>query len=88
MKKIGVRRQEKPENRETPVKETVKLCRSPRKAVVIVTRMGGGDDSIAGERYRLELRRVKDKWRPAQLGRQVKCRPGRGHAYWSRKPCI
>ena len=59
-----------------------------RDATVLVTAEGLGDDSVAGERYRLLYRQGADgDWELEDAGVQVRCHAGRGHAGWSAAPC-
>lgn len=51
-------------------------------AIITYTVVGLADDSLAGVRYRIELKRNADIWRIAWVGQQTKCKPGRGHQDW------
>lgn len=61
---------------------------SPDGAIVTLTERGVLDDSIAGIRYRFDLRRMGEQWEIRRAGRQVQCQPGRGHQDWSAAACI
>ena len=66
----------------------------PNLAVVIITQMGLGDDSVAGIRYRAELMpttkssQADKQWEMVWAGSQVTCQLGRGHQDWSTKRCL
>jgi hypothetical protein len=63
------------------------LTKSQGEQVVLFTRRNLPDDSVRGERYRLEFRLVDGKWVLVWAGRQVSCWPGRGHGGWAKTPC-
>ncbi|WP_425214384.1 hypothetical protein [Tumidithrix helvetica] len=58
------------------------------RAIALLTRTGGGDDSVSGLRYRIELVKQKNQlWRIIWVGTQTKCQPERGHQDWSSQLC-
>jgi len=57
------------------------------KAVVTLTQTGLLDDSVAGMRYRVELRAFGNQWEVIWIGKQQKCYPNRGHTDWSTELC-
>lgn len=67
--------------------EAVTLLASPDQQVVLFTQLGLPDDSVLGMRHRLEFLREGGQWQLSWAGRQVSCRPGRGHEDWSTQPC-
>ena len=67
--------------------EAVTLLASPDQQVVLFTQLGLPDDSVLGMRHRLEFLPEGDQWQLSWAGRQVSCRPGRGHEDWSTLPC-
>ena len=69
-----------------PTAET--LVRRDRFAVVLVTITGLLDDSVRDVRTRVVLTRGPAGWAVQSAGRQVRCRPGRGHADWSAGFCV
>jgi hypothetical protein len=56
--------------------------------VVLYSALGGGDDSVAGLRYRIEMSHGDSTWSVLKIGRQVKCWKGRGHEDWSSTACV
>lgn len=56
-------------------------------AVIVHTIVGLADDSVAGIRNRIELRRNQNKWEIVWVGEQYKCQPNRGHQDWSGSVC-
>lgn len=56
-------------------------------AVILHTVVGLADDSVAGERHRIELRIRQNKWEIVWVGRQSKCQPNRGHQNWAAGLC-
>lgn len=56
-------------------------------AVVTIVVEGYQDDSIAGSRYRLRMKKVDGYWQIQSAYRQWKCQPGRGHTWWSCGTC-
>ena len=56
--------------------------------VIIVTDNHGGDDSVAGTRYRLEFESVDDtRWQIVWLGKQWKCFRGNNIGVWTTELC-
>lgn len=72
----------------TATVETLRL--RPRHAVVLVTNTNLADDSVRDERMRVVLLNWEEtpSWFVASVGRQVRCREGRGHQDWSPEPCL
>jgi hypothetical protein len=60
----------------------------PSTQVVLFTQTGLPDDSVRGERRRLEFRLKGSSWHLEWVGLQVQCWPGRGHEDWSNQPCL
>jgi len=60
----------------------------PSKQVVLFTQTGLPDDSVRGERRRLEFLLQGSSWQLEWVGLQVQCWPGRGHEDWSNQPCL
>ncbi len=56
-------------------------------AVIVQTLVGLADDSLAGIRYRIELKLNQNRWEIVWVGQQYKCQPGRGHQDWSDVIC-
>ncbi len=56
-------------------------------AVIVHTMVGVADDSVAGIRNRIELKRNQNKWEIVWVGEQYKCQPNRGHQDWSGNVC-
>jgi murein L,D-transpeptidase YcbB/YkuD len=56
-------------------------------ALIVHTIIGLADDSVAGIRNRIELRRNQNKWEIVWVGEQYKCQPNRGHQDWSSSLC-
>ncbi len=56
-------------------------------AVIVHTIIGLADDSVAGIRNRIELKRNQNKWEIVWIGEQYKCQSGRGHQDWSGSIC-
>ena len=67
--------------------EAVTLLASANQQVVLLTQLGLPDDSLLGMRHRLEFLPEGDQWQLSWAGRQVSCRPGRGHEDWGTLPC-
>ncbi len=63
------------------------LSETAAEQVVLFTEVGLPDDSVRGQRHRLEFAPQGAEWRLTWAGRQVQCWPGRGHQEWSREPC-
>lgn len=62
------------------------------KAIVNITQVGVGDDSVGSIRYRIEfVPKSSDEnskqWAIVWVGAQFKCRAGRGHQDWSAQNC-
>lgn len=58
-------------------------------AIAIFTKSGLLDDSVAGFRYYLELRRQPNgQWQIVWAGVQHRCQPNRGHQTWSSQLCV
>jgi hypothetical protein len=64
------------------------LYDSPGGQVLLFTQMELMDDAVRGIRHRLELAPEDGAWRLVWAGRQVLCRPGRGHEDWGVEPCL
>jgi len=64
------------------------LAASAEGQVVLFTQMDLPDDSLRGVRHRLEFTPQDGQWQLAWVGRQVLCRPGRGHEDWGTAPCL
>lgn len=45
------------------------------------------DDSLRGEKYIMELKKVGDKWRVVSIKKNWKCWEGRGHIDWAIELC-
>ncbi|BDA73429.1 hypothetical protein CAL7716_075950 [Calothrix sp. PCC 7716] len=56
-------------------------------AVVVMTKEGLADDSVAAIRRRVEMQRSQNKWRVVWVGEQNKCARGRGSQVWSGELC-
>ena len=61
---------------------------APGTAVVLITHLGLSDDSVAGVRYRVEMRRAERRWVLRRVGAQYRCQPGRGPRHWSKQRCL
>ncbi|MDW8200708.1 MAG: hypothetical protein RML75_05790 [Cyanobacteriota bacterium SKYGB_h_bin112] len=62
---------------------------SKMTAIAIFTKSGLPDDSVAGLRYYLELRRQSNgQWQVVWAGVQSRCQPNRGHQTWSSQLCV
>jgi len=72
--------------------ETIQLISSPEafdKAEVIIERSGFMDDSMAGDMYKLALRKqLNDEWLIEAVHYGWKCWEGRGHTDVSSLPCL
>lgn len=60
---------------------------TPDQTVVIFTRLGLPDDSVAGIRYRLEFVAQGEQWELVWVGQQFTCREGRGQQDWDTTLC-
>jgi hypothetical protein len=65
----------------------VEFNRTAAGAEVIVTIEGLQDDSVFGERRKIEFVEVNQRWYIKTIGIQVKCQDGRGHSSYSEKSC-
>lgn len=68
--------------------EAEALASSAQGQVVLFSQMELPDDSVRGLRHRLEFLPEDGQWRLTWVGRQVLCRPGRGHEDWGTQPCL
>jgi hypothetical protein len=68
--------------------EAEALAYSAQGQVVLFTQMELPDDSLRGLRHRLEFLPEAGHWRLTWAGRQMLCRPGRGHEDWGIQPCL
>lgn len=60
-----------------------------RTAIAIYREEGLLDDSVRGQRYRIELvRRPDQRWQITWIGAQSKCWPNRGSQNWSSSLCM
>lgn len=59
---------------------------SNRVAVFLLTVIDNEDDSVAGERFRVEFKRVKGGYKLMRIGRQYKCALG-GSRDWIKELC-
>lgn len=80
-------------NAEPTGSEQIKLSYpAPDKALVVVTKTGLADDSVAAIRTRYEFTSAADasgakQWQLAQVGEQNKCQRDRGPQEWSADLC-
>lgn len=63
------------------------LSKTADQQVVLFTQVGLPDDSVRGQRHRLEFLPEGADWALTWAGRQVQCWPGRGHEDWGTAPC-
>ncbi|MEB3313190.1 MAG: hypothetical protein VKL98_03490 [Cyanobacteriota bacterium] len=63
------------------------LEQTPTQAVVTLLQTGLPDDSVEAMRYRMEFQAQGPQWQLVWVGRQVRCRPGRGSQDWSTDLC-
>ncbi|OKH54600.1 hypothetical protein NIES2101_07280 [Calothrix sp. HK-06] len=56
-------------------------------AVVVMTKEGLADDSVAAIRRRVEMQRSQNKWRVVWVGEQNKCARGKVSQVWTNKLC-
>lgn len=61
---------------------------SPEAVMVTITEGGVLDDSVAGIRYRFDIRQSNGQWEIRRAGQQVRCQVGRGHQDWSDVTCL
>jgi hypothetical protein len=61
---------------------------SPSAVAVRVAYDGLRDDSVAGMRYLVEMRRPRDGWVLRRIGVQYRCQAGRGHRGWAAARCL
>jgi hypothetical protein len=64
------------------------LSETAAQQVVLFTQVGLPDDSVRGQRHRLEFEPQGSDWQLMWAGRQVQCWPGRGHEDWGTAPCL
>ena len=64
------------------------LSDTATQQVVLFTQVGLPDDSVRGQRHRLEFTPLGTLWQLTWAGRQVQCWPGRGHEDWGSKLCL
>ncbi|WP_414586988.1 peptidoglycan-binding domain-containing protein [Scytonema sp. PCC 10023] len=87
-KAIAVQLFSKSEEEEARKSEDISVAYLTREtAVIVYTIIGLGDDSVAGMRNRIELKRNQNKWEIVWVGEQYKCQPNRGHQDWSGSLC-
>lgn len=63
------------------------LSETDEQQVVLFTQVGLPDDSVRGQRHRLEFEPQGADWQLTWAGLQVQCWPGRGHEDWGTAPC-
>ncbi|MBK1633617.1 hypothetical protein CKO31_23300 [Thiohalocapsa halophila] len=63
------------------------LSKTADQQVVLFTQVGLPDDSVRARRHRLEFEPQGTRWQLTWAGRQVQCRPGRGHEDWGTALC-
>ncbi|TWH43111.1 hypothetical protein [Dulcicalothrix desertica] len=56
-------------------------------AVIVMTKEGLADDSVAAIRRRVEMQRSQNKWRVVWVGEQNKCARGKVSQVWTSKLC-
>lgn len=74
-------------------KRTSVSIKKGQSAVVMLSQVGLGDDSVQGIRYRLEFEPNgtvddEEQWQLVWVGRQQLCWPGRGPEEWTNEPCV
>ena len=77
-----------PDKQDSQKQEITAICTDAKQIIVLLTKTGLLDDSVAGIRYYVELVPVEQGWRISWAGRQQKCHPGRGHTDWSTELCL
>ncbi len=58
------------------------------RAVILNSKDGLADDSVAAIRNRVEMQKIQGKWQIIWIGYQSKCWQGRGHQTWQGKNCL
>jgi hypothetical protein len=66
----------------------VLLVESDQAAVVELTQTGLPDDSVEGQRYRLDFVPVGEQWQLDWAGQQWRCQEGRGSQDWTTELCL
>lgn len=74
-------------------KRTSVSIKQGQSAVVMLSQVGLGDDSVQGIRYRLEFEPKgtvdsEEQWQLVWVGRQQLCWPGRGPEEWTNQSCL
>jgi len=64
-----------------------RLSETADRQVVLFTQLRLPDDSMRGQRHRLEFVPQGGEWQLRWVGRQVQCWPGRGHEGWGTALC-
>ena len=68
--------------------QTVEVVeQSPTQALLTLLQTGLLDDSVEAMRYRMEFEAKGTQWQLVCVGRQVRCRSGRGSQEWSTALC-
>ena len=68
--------------------QTVEVVeQSPTQALLTLLQTGLLDDSVEAMRYRMEFEAKGTQWQLVWVGRQVRCRSGRGSQEWSTALC-
>lgn len=63
------------------------LEQTSSQALLTLLQTGLPDDSVEAMRYRMEFEAQGPQWQLVWVGRQVRCRPGRGSQDWSTDLC-